>query len=67
MKIGVITNCFKLPLDESIKLAGEMGFSGIQVYATDGEFSPSIKNYDVDTKRKRTVLSQSFFKLQWSY
>ncbi len=41
MKIGVITDCFKLPLTESIKLAGQMGFNGIQVYATTGEFSPS--------------------------
>lgn len=40
MKIGVITDCFKLPLDESIRLAGEMGFNGIQIYATTGEFSP---------------------------
>ena len=42
MKIGVITDCFKLPLDESIKLAGTLGFSGIQVYATTGEFSPEV-------------------------
>lgn len=40
MKIGVITDCFKLPLSESIALAKELGFSGIQVYATTGEFSP---------------------------
>lgn len=41
MKIGVITNCFKLPLNDSIKLAGQLGFSGIQIYATTGEFSPA--------------------------
>ena len=40
MKIGVITDCFKLPLAEGIKLAGELGLNGIQVYATTGEFSP---------------------------
>ncbi len=40
MKIGVITDCFKLPLKDGIKLAGELGLSGIQVYATTGEFSP---------------------------
>ena len=40
MKIGVITDCFKLPLREGIKLAGELGFDGIQIYATTGEFSP---------------------------
>lgn len=42
MKIGVITDCFKLPLNESIALAGKLGFDGIQVYATTGEFSPEV-------------------------
>ncbi len=42
MKIGVITDCFKLPLNESIEKAKELGFSGIQVYATTGEFSPVV-------------------------
>ena len=40
MKTGVITDCFKLPLNESIRLAGELGFDGVQIYATTGEFSP---------------------------
>ena len=40
MKIGVITDCFKLSLADSIKKAKELGFQGIQVYATTGEFSP---------------------------
>ena len=40
MKIGVITDCFKRPLNESLKLAGELGFNGVQIYATTGEFSP---------------------------
>ena len=42
MKIGVISDCFKLPLADSIRLAGEMGFDGIQIYATTGEFSPAV-------------------------
>lgn len=42
MKIGVITDCFKLPLMESIEKAKELNFSGIQVYATTGEFSPEV-------------------------
>lgn len=42
MKIGVITDCFKLPLDESLKLAGSLGFDGVQIYATTGEFSPEV-------------------------
>ncbi len=40
MKIGVITDCFKLPLFESLKKAGELGVDGVQIYATSGEFSP---------------------------
>ena len=40
MKIGVITDCFKLSHRDGIKLAGELGIDGIQIYATTGEFSP---------------------------
>ena len=40
MKIGVITNCFKKPLPECIQIAGELGLSGVQIYATKGNFSP---------------------------
>lgn len=40
MKTGVITDCFKLPLEESLALAAELGFDGVQIYATTGEFSP---------------------------
>ena len=40
MKLGVITDCFKQPLEVSILLAGELGFEGVQVYATTGQFSP---------------------------
>lgn len=53
MKIGVITDCFKLPLDESIKLAGKLDFDGIQIYATTGEFSPEV----LTTERKSEVRS----------
>lgn len=53
MKIGVITDCFKLPLNESIKLAGELGFDGIQIYATTGEFSPEA----LTTERKSEIKS----------
>ena len=51
MKIGVITDCFKRPLAESIKLAGELGFDGVQIYATTGEFSPEV----LDDKRKAEI------------
>lgn len=40
MKLGVITDCFKLPIKESICMAADLGFNGVQIYATTGEFSP---------------------------
>ena len=40
MKIGVITDCFKTGLEESLCIAHEIGFNGVQIYATTGEFSP---------------------------
>ena len=40
MKIGVITNCFGLGHKRGIELASELGLSGVQIYATNGEFSP---------------------------
>lgn len=40
MKIGVITDCFNKPHAEGIKIAGELGLSGVQIYATSGAFSP---------------------------
>ena len=49
MKLGVITNCFKKNTKESIALAAEMGFSGVQIYATTGEFSPeSLSEKDIE-------------------
>lgn len=40
MKIGVITDCFKTNLEDSIIKASSLGLSGVQIYATTGEFSP---------------------------
>lgn len=39
MKIGVITDCLKLPLQEGIPAAAASGAEGVQIYATTGEFS----------------------------
>ena len=49
MKIGVITDCFKLPLRDSLKMAAELGFDGVQIYATVGEFSPEMSR---ETRRE---------------
>ena len=42
MKIGVITDCMKTPLDKALKKIGELNFDGVQIYATTGSFSPSV-------------------------
>ena len=42
MKIGVITDCFKKTHEEGIKQAATLGLDGVQIYATTGEFSPSL-------------------------
>lgn len=41
MKLGVITDCFKLPVREAIDRAAALGFDGVQIYATKGAFSPA--------------------------
>lgn len=51
MKIGVIVDCFKKPLDDGIKLAAKLKVSGVQLYATGGEFSPDI----LTDKRKSEI------------
>lgn len=40
MKIGVITDCLKLPLKEAIIAAAQNGFEGVQIYANSDDFSP---------------------------
>ena len=40
MKLGVISDCFKKPMEESIALAGKLGLDGIQMYAVSGDICP---------------------------
>ena len=54
MKIGVITDCFKKPLQECLDLAGELGFDGVQIYATTGEFSPE----SLTVEKKQEIKAQ---------
>lgn len=42
MKIGVITDCFKSTHEEGIKKAASLGLSGVQIYASAGDFSAGI-------------------------
>lgn len=55
MKLGVITDCFKKPLLESLTLAGENNFDGVQIYATSGEFSPSVLTEEKKAEIKATL------------
>ena len=53
MKLGVISDCLKLPMEEGIVKAGSLGLSGIQMYAVSGEFCPeSLTAEDISRYRK---------------
>jgi len=41
VKIGVIPDCFRMPIKEAIKKAAELSLDGIQPYATCGELDPA--------------------------
>ena len=58
MKIGVITDCFKRPHAEGIALAGKLGLSGVQIYATSGEFSPETLS-EKDKAEYKKLLSDN--------
>ncbi|MBQ8850259.1 MAG: sugar phosphate isomerase/epimerase [Clostridia bacterium] len=40
MKLGVISDCFKKDMTESIRMAGALGLDGIQMYAVSGDICP---------------------------
>ena len=42
MKLGVISDCFKRPMKESIELAGKLQLDGIQMYAVRGDICPDV-------------------------
>ena len=56
MKIGVITDCFGKPHSEGIALAGSLGLSGVQIYATGGSFSPDTLSAEDKAYYKKPVL-----------
>lgn len=55
MKIGVITDCFKKSHFEGIKIASELGLSGVQIYATGGEFSPDTLTAQKKAEYKKAL------------
>ena len=42
MKIGVVADCFKTNLADSLRSAAKLNIQGVQIYATSGEFSPEV-------------------------
>ena len=40
MKLGVISDCFKKPMRDSIEMAAALGLDGIQMYAVSGDICP---------------------------
>ena len=55
MKIGIITDCFKLPLLESLEKAKELKIDGVQIYATTGTFSPEVLDQETKDKYKKII------------
>ena len=55
MKIGVITDCFKKSLPDAIKTAGSLGLSGVQIYATGGEFCPDSLTEEKKAEYKKLL------------
>ncbi len=55
MKLGVLTDCFKEGVDRGITLASELGFNGVQIYATKGVFSADGLNKEARAKYKKLL------------
>lgn len=52
-KLGVMLESFLLPWKEAVSCAAQIGADGVQIRATDGEFSPSAMTRD----KKRELLN----------
>jgi len=50
--IGVMVDSFRLPLEEGIAKAREVGATGIQIYATSGEMAPE----NLSASRRKEIL-----------
>ena len=57
MKIGVIHSCFKTNVKDAIRIAHELGLSGVQIYATRGEFSPWVLSEE-DIEEYKSLLKK---------
>lgn len=57
MKIGVVLDCFKKSIPESIDAAAKLELDAVQIYATGGAFSPEALS-DEDIANYQTLLAQ---------
>jgi sugar phosphate isomerase/epimerase len=58
MKVGVITNCFHKTHKEGIEIAASLGLSGVQIYATKGDFSPATLSEEQKAEYKSLLASK---------
>lgn len=54
MKIGVLLDSFRLPFEEAIDKAAELGADGIQMYTTAGSLAP----WNLNTRARQALRSQ---------
>ena len=60
MKLGVISDCFKKPMTESIKMAGELKLDGIQMYAVSGDICPEhLLTDSAKVKEYKNILKEN--------
>lgn len=60
MKLGVIADCYRLPIREAVLKAAKDGFDGVQLYATQGEFSPENLTRPSKTTTKNCSRTTTF-------
>ena len=56
MKIGVLADNFRCPLKEAIQKASRLGLAGVQIYAAQGEFDPSLLKNSTALKEYLSLL-----------
>lgn len=59
MKLGVITDCFGIGVSAAIERAAALGFDGVQIYATTGEFSPDALDAAARKKYRELLAANS--------
>lgn len=53
--VGVILESFRLPFEEAVKKAAEVGAEGLQIYATQGDMAPENITPAIIRERKKII------------